>query len=255
MSQNIYDRPDFFKAYSENIDRSDADLEDDLAWSRLRKLLPDVKGLDIIDLGCGSGWFCRWAVDQGAKSVLGIDLSQNMLDKADWLSKDNESYGTKIKYQRADLDSLELSDEHTGRYDLAFSSLALHYLANLDKLMSLIHGVLKPGAPFVCNVEHPIYTAPHVPRALLIPETDGQKCWALTDYYKEGERVIDWLAPGLRKQHRTVTAYLECFFRTGFELTSFVEFLPTEEEVLSGKVVEIETLRPLFLFMSLRRRN
>ena len=248
MSQNIYDRADFFKAYTEQIDRSETQLHEDPAWSRLHPLLPDVNGLAVLDLGCGSGWFCRWAKSQGAKSVLGIDISEKMLAKARGLTEGVED----VEFRRADLDTLELSGEHDGKYDLVFSSLVLHYLVNLGPLMALVHRVLKPGAGFVFNAEHPIYTAPRNQRVLTDPDA-GDKYWSFNNYHREGERISNWLAPGVRKQHRTMTGYINCFLQTGFDVAGFVEFLPTEDELQTGAVGEVEGIRPLFLMMSLRR--
>lgn len=250
MSQNVYDRPDFFKAYTDLIDRSEDNLANDGAWSRLHTLVPDVIGLDIIDLGCGSGWFCRWAMNNGAKSVLGIDISEKMLARAQSLT---EGRFAGIEYQRADLDTFELSEKHTGKYNLAFSSLALHYLVNLPTLVSLVHRVLKPGALFVFNVEHPIHTAPLKPRVLT--DDSGDKYYAFDSYYKEGERTSDWLAPGVKKQHRTLTSYLNIFLTARFDISGFIEWLPTADELTGGKVAEIDLLRPLFLMMSVRKQK
>jgi cyclopropane fatty-acyl-phospholipid synthase-like methyltransferase len=58
-------------------------------------MLPDLKGKRVLDLGCGFGWHCRYAVEQGAKSVIGIDISERMLNEArkktesplDWIFK------------------------------------------------------------------------------------------------------------------------------------------------------------------------
>lgn len=255
MSQNIYDRDDFFAAYSTIIDRSGhKDLDTDLLFTRLRTLLPaSLEGAHILDVGCGSGWFARWAVDRGAASVTAVDLSQNMIAKARTLNTSSE-YTAKIDYRIVDLDA-DLSGLDSGRtYDLAFSSLALHYLANLDTLMVKVHQLLKPGAVFAVNVEHPVYTAPQRPRVVADAET-GEKSWNFSDYYKEGERVVDWLAPGLRKQHRTVQRYLDVFFKSGFDLTGLIELLPTKEEMESGAFSEEELLRPLFLMMGLKKRE
>jgi 2-polyprenyl-3-methyl-5-hydroxy-6-metoxy-1,4-benzoquinol methylase len=41
-----------------------------------------MRGLRVVDLGCGFGWFCRWAREQGAARVLGLDVSENMLARA-----------------------------------------------------------------------------------------------------------------------------------------------------------------------------
>ena len=72
MAQNIYDTPEFFAAYS-RLDRSVAGLDGALEWPAVRALLPALSGLDVLDLGCGFGWFCRWARQQGAAHVTGVD--------------------------------------------------------------------------------------------------------------------------------------------------------------------------------------
>ena len=60
MTQNIYDRLDFFEGYSQ-LGRSVEGLEGAVEWAALRAMLPDINGLRVVDLGCGFGWFCRWA--------------------------------------------------------------------------------------------------------------------------------------------------------------------------------------------------
>lgn len=247
MAQNLYDRADFYDAYIAQIDRSSThDLVDDPAWSRLGKLVPDVHGMDVLDLGCGTGWFCRWAIQNGAKSVLGLDISEKMLSRAIRLTPGDEY--PSVEYGRADLDELDTSLFEDKKFDFAFSSLALHYLVNLDRLVGVVNQVLKPGASFAFNVEHPIYTAPTSQKIMDDPET-GKQIWAFSDYHKEGERVVDWLAQGVRKQHRTITNYMGTFLQRDFIITGFIEWLPTEEELKEGKVSHVEALRPLFLMM------
>ncbi|EGX93068.1 Methyltransferase type 11 [Cordyceps militaris CM01] len=256
MSQNIYDRQDFFTAYSEIIDRSGRkDLDNDVLWKRLRTLLPaSVAGFHILDVGCGSGWFARWAVDHGAASVTAVDISHNMIAKARGLNGDDASYAARIDYRIADLDADPAAGIVAGQtYDLAFSSLALHYLAGLGALVAAVHRALRPGAVFAVNVEHPVYTAPRRPRVVADAAT-GERSWNFSDYWDEGERVVDWLAPGLRKQHRTVQGYLDAFLGAGFDLTGLIELLPTKEEAEAGEFSEEELLRPLFLMMGLRKR-
>ena len=250
MAQNIYDRPDFFEAYTTHIDRSNKEtkLDADPAWKRLHPLLPSVRGEDVLDLGCGSGWFCRWAANQGAKSVLGIDLSDKMLARARDLSGDKYPC---IEYRRADLDELQLPDGD--RYGLVFSALTLHYLRDLPRLLALVHRALQPGATFVFNVEHPIYTAPLVPGETT--DATGEPCWNLNNYHRDGERVVDWLTKGLRKQHRSLTTYMRELLVAGFEVTGMQEFLPTQDELDAGTVDGVEALRPLFLMMSVRKKS
>src|SRR3954447_21350098 len=77
----LYDRPDLFEAYS-RLPRSTFGLEAAPEWPALRRMLPDMPGLRVVDLGCGFGWFCRWAREQGAARVIGLDASGRMLARA-----------------------------------------------------------------------------------------------------------------------------------------------------------------------------
>ncbi len=119
LAQNIYDTPEFFDGYS-RLDRSVRGLDGGPEWPALRALLPDLRGKRLLDLGCGFGWIARWAMSQGAAGVLGVDLSENMLSRAR-----AETADPGVRYLRADLESLELPE---AAFDVAYSSLALHYV-------------------------------------------------------------------------------------------------------------------------------
>src|SRR5690348_14520585 len=133
MAQNIYDKDDFFREYS-RLPRSVEGLDGAPEWPTLRAMLPDLSGRRVLDLGCGFGWFCRWARENGAARVLGIDLSENMLARARSATSDSA-----ITYTRGDLDHLDLPAES---FELVYSSLAFHYLENLDALFHQIHRAL-----------------------------------------------------------------------------------------------------------------
>ena len=77
----IYDDPEFFRAYS-RMDRSRYGLSAAGEWHQLKKLFPDVKGMTVLDLGCGYGWHCGYCAEHGAGSVLGIDASEAMIAEA-----------------------------------------------------------------------------------------------------------------------------------------------------------------------------
>ena len=81
MAQNIYDNPDFFAGYSQ-LPRQVLGLPGAPEWPAIRALLPDLRGRRVVDLGCGFGWASRWMRGQGAASVLGLDVSQNMIERA-----------------------------------------------------------------------------------------------------------------------------------------------------------------------------
>jgi SAM-dependent methyltransferase len=154
MTQNIYDDPTFYEGYA-RLRRSVEGLEGAPEWASLRALLPEIRGRRVVDLGCGYGWFCRWVHEQGAIKVIGLDVSEKMLAQAKATSD------PEITYARADLEGLALP---SGPFDLAYSSLAFHYIADLGRLFAEIHRALAPGGCLIFSIEHPIYMAPSHPQ-------------------------------------------------------------------------------------------
>ena len=81
MKENKYDDEKFFNQYSQ-MPRSVNGLKGAGEWHILKTMLPDFKGKRVLDLGCGFGWHCQYAIEQGATFALGIDISQNMIEGA-----------------------------------------------------------------------------------------------------------------------------------------------------------------------------
>jgi ubiquinone/menaquinone biosynthesis C-methylase UbiE len=242
VTQNIYDNEEFFAGYS-RLRRSVAGLDGAPEWPVLRALLPDLRGRRVLDLGCGFGWFCRWARGQGAAYVLGIDVSENMLARAQETTEDNS-----ITYIRTDMEQLELPSQS---FDCVYSSLALHYVENLSHLISQVYGSLLPGGSLVFSVEHPIFTAPSEPQWL--PGSAGGRTWPVDHYLNEGPRSTDWLAKGVIKQHRTLATYINMLIRQGFSLSHIEEWGPTEEQIAAQPNWADERQRPPFLLVGARR--
>ncbi|HEX5321445.1 MAG TPA: class I SAM-dependent methyltransferase [Stellaceae bacterium] len=242
MAQNIYDDDGFFAGYS-RLPRSVSGLDGAPEWPTLVAMLPELRGRRVVDLGCGFGWFCRWARDAGAERVLGLDLSEKMLDRARADTAD-----AAIEYRRADLENLELP---AGAFDLAYSSLTLHYLVNLDGMLATVHRALAPGGTLVFSAEHPIYTAPREPGFRI--GKDGRKTWPLDGYLDEGRRLTDWFAPGVIKQHRTVASYLNLLIELGFTVERVEEWGPTQEQIAAHPEWDGERERPPFLLVAARK--
>ncbi len=242
MAQNIYDDDSFFAGYS-TLARSQKGLDGAAEWPTLRAMLPPMPGLRVVDLGCGFGWFARWAREAGAATVLGLDLSEKMLARAA-----AETADPAIEYRRADLDQLTLPP---ASFDLAYSSLALHYLANLPALLATLHAALVPGGAFVFSVEHPIYTAPTNPAFATTP--DGRRTWPLDAYLAEGPRTTNWFAPGVVKHHRTIATYATTLLAAGFTLTALDEWGPSPDQIEANPAWAPERDRPPFLLVAARK--
>ena len=81
MKENKYDDSVFFEKYGV-MSRSIGGLESAGEWPALKSILPDLANKRVLDLGCGYGWHCRYAVAHNAKTVTGVDISEKMLLKA-----------------------------------------------------------------------------------------------------------------------------------------------------------------------------
>jgi|SRR5580700_7634094 ubiquinone/menaquinone biosynthesis C-methylase UbiE len=138
MAQNIYDTAEFFEGYG-RLNRSLYGLDGAPEWPAIRARLPKLSGARIVDLGCGFGWFARWAKTQGAAYVLGIDLSENMLARAR-----AETADPAVEYVQRDLEHLELPE---GAFDLAYSSLSFHYIEDFGQLVSTVFRTLGTRPP------------------------------------------------------------------------------------------------------------
>ena len=244
MTQNIYDNQEFFEGYS-RLGRSVEGLAGAAEWPAMRSLLPELRGMRVIDLGCGFGWFCRWAREQGAAQVLGLDVSANMLARARADTADPA-----IVYRQEDLEGLVLP---AASFEAAYSSLALHYVERLERLLGQVHNALVPGGSLVVSVEHPIYTAPSRPEWTV--DADGRRSWPVDQYLIEGPRSTDWLTKGVIKQHRTLATYLRLLKAAGFAVTHLEEWGPTDEQIAERPALADEKQRPAFLLVAARAEH
>lgn len=241
MGQNIYDDDAFFREYS-RLPRSLDGLEGAPEWPALRAMLPDLQERTIVDLGCGFGWFCRWAREGGAAHVTGIDVSEKMLQRAR-----AETHDAAITYEKMDLELIELPK---WEFDLAYSSLAFHYVEDFRRLMHQVHRSLVPGGRLVFSVEHPIFTAPSEPKFV---DVAGRATWPVDRYLDEGPRTTNWLAPNVIKQHRTMATYLNVLADSGFGILRLDEWGPSAEQIAVHPDWRDEQQRPPFLLVNAKK--
>jgi Methylase involved in ubiquinone/menaquinone biosynthesis len=244
MAQNIYDNPDFFAGYS-RLPRQVHGLDGAPEWPAIRELLPDLNGRRVADLGCGFGWASRWMREQGAASVLGFDLSQNMIARAKADTTDPA-----IEYRVSDLETLELPP---ATFDLVYSALTFHYVEDFGRLVRMIHDALVVGGDLVFTIEHPIFMAAAHPH--WITDEDGRKTWPVNGYSVEGERRTDWFAKGVLKYHRTLATTLNTLLRAGFTMRQVIEFAPTREQIKEMPELAEELERPMMLLVSARKNG
>lgn len=238
MQQNIYDDEEFFAEYA-NMSRSQHGLDGAGEWHELKALIPDLQSKHVLDLGCGFGWHCRYARKQHAASVIGVDISEKMLNKARELTNDQH-----IKYINLPIEEMAFSDE---QFDVVISSLALYYVESVDKVFGKVNAYLKPGGSFIMSVEHPIFTARSEQDWWY---DDGNRLhWPVDNYQDEGLREATFLNHRVVKYHRTVSTYINALLETGFNIRAVREPLPSEKHLQSEPDMKDELRRPMFLII------
>lgn len=241
MTQNIYDDAAFFEAYSQ-LPRSMHGLDAVPEWPVLRAMLPTLVGRRVLDLGCGFGAFARWARLQGAVRVAAIDVSERMLARAREQTSDED-----ISYEHGDLQHY---DYPSSQFDVAYSSLVLHYVEDLGSVLRGVHGALESGGVLVFAVEHPMFTAPREPGFIVHPSA-GQRTWPVDGYLDEGPRSSHWLNAGtVVKQHRMLSTYLTALSEASFKLWQIKEWSPSEAQVSEHPDWADERQRPPYLLIA-----
>lgn len=238
MKENKYDDPVFFEKYNQ-MDRSVKGLQGAGEWHILQQLLPDLADKRLLDLGCGLGWHCRYAAAHGAREVIGVDLSVQMLETARAKTKSGQ-----IVYVEAALEDFAYG---TACFDVVLSSLALHYVQDFGQICQKVYDCLVPGGYFVFSAEHPIFTAKGDQQWFCNGQGDKLH-WPVDDYFREGQRQAVFLGEPVIKYHKTLTTYLDSLLMTGFQLKRIVEPQP-EKELLEIPEMLDELRRPMMLLI------
>jgi SAM-dependent methyltransferase len=117
------------------------------------RLLPDLRGRRVLDLGCGSGQNAVAMARQGAVAI-GIDSSRVQISYARRLA---EQSGLKVELRVGDM--ADLAFLRAESLDIAFSSDSLSYIEDFDRVLRQVHRVLRPNGLLVFSVIHPAQTA------------------------------------------------------------------------------------------------
>ena len=240
---NEYDNERFFEEYAK-MPRSRDGLSAAGEWHQLKPLFPPLAGKTVLDLGCGYGWHCRFAAEQGAVKVLGLDLSRKMIEEAKRRNAEK-----RIEYRVCGIEEYEYPEN---KWDCVVSNLALHYIADLDKIFQKVYQTLKPGGNFLFNIEHPVFTA-GVGQDWVYTAEGKPQYWPIDNYFIPGKRSTHFLGCEVVKQHHTLTQIMMGLLDNGFELEAVKEAEPPEEMMhIPGMKDELH--RPMMLLVKAKKR-
>ena len=245
--QNIYDNDAFFENFR-NSRSQEVNFNDCIETPILFAMLPDLRGKKVLDIGCGMGQHAKQYAEMGAESVLGIDISEKMLEYA----KAHNSAGN-IVYQRMAVEDIGTMND---QFDLVTSSLVFDYIEDFCDLMRKIQRLMKDDAELVFSMSHPIVTAWDGVYDRYTRTETGERLYAnLRNYCKEGFREVDWVVKGYERYHRTVSTLINAMIRAGFVIEECQEARLSDEmreqyPALFGGTIH----RPEFIFFRCRKK-
>jgi len=226
--------PDYVALNREHWTRSNADYTDRAArnawaqeevtygqWHALESelRLPDVAGKDVVELGCGTGYFGAWIKRAGAARVVGVDVTPAQLETA---RRMNEEFGLGLEF-------LEENAERTSLPDASFDLVVSEYGASIwcDTRLWIAEAarLLRPGGEL-------FFLRGSTLRNLCVPDDEGPATDRLLIPHK-GLYRIDWQEgdEAGTEFHPPTMEMFQILRENGFELLDFRELYAPKDAV------------------------
>ncbi len=148
----------------------------DIPTERQLRLLGDLKGKRVVELGCG-GAQSSIAFAKAGATVIGVDSSSAQLSYAQQLCAKEE---VRVELRHADM--AELAFLRADSVDLVFSANAFQFVEDLNRVLRQVHRVLKVGSPLVFSLPHPAWS--------IIDEGRPDPTIGRSYFDREPERVV-----------------------------------------------------------------
>lgn len=120
-----------------------------VAESELEMLPPDMRGMDAVELGCGTGYVSAWMARRGA-TVTGIDASERQLATARRLAAE---HGVALTLVHGDAEATAFED---ASFDFAISEYGAAIWCDPFRWIPEAHRLLRPGGRLVFLGGHPL---------------------------------------------------------------------------------------------------
>jgi cytosine/adenosine deaminase-related metal-dependent hydrolase/ubiquinone/menaquinone biosynthesis C-methylase UbiE len=197
----------------------------------LSRMLPDVAGLDVVDAGCGTGRWLQLLASHGAASLVGVDTSPEMLQRA------SAKLGTRSTLHLGTCAALPIQNATA---DLILASFLLSYLESVDTFARELHRIARPGANVFLTDMH--------------PDTAMSRNWKRSFKANEMEENIQF-------RNHSLQQITDAFHACGFELLTLIEpsFDSHEKTTFeeNGKLESYEASAnlPAIYILHLRKRS
>lgn len=220
----------------------------------MKKVLGTVASLTIIDIGCADGRRADELIDAGANSVEGIDISSGLIGVARATHTN-----PKLRFQVADMEQLPFADE---TFDLAISTLVIHYARDWSRSLAEARRVLQPGGRYVFSCVHPIDTGAETvegkdgSRSRLIGSTvlADQTHLPLGNYLDVRPVAMRFAGVEANFYHKPIETMASEIIASGFSIEGLVGAQPTAAfREFDAGLYEQYMNKPAFLIWELHR--
>ena len=217
--------------------------------------LPDLTDLSVLCIGCGTGEECEHLKSLGAKRVVGIDISEGLIEYA------KKSYSD-LEFHVMDMEKLDFPLES---FDFVYSSLVMHYVDSWDKTLNSISKILKTDGRFLFSTHHPVWWSAERKR------TDAERT-SILGYKKNKEtktceifgdylntRKIDDIWFGDFKVSyvsRSMQEIMKDILKSNFELVDYLEPKAVDKcKDIDPVFWEIHQKIPIFMIFELKKKQ
>jgi SAM-dependent methyltransferase len=177
------------------------------------RLLGDLRGKKVLELGCG-GAQCSIAFAKQGAIAIGVDFSAAQLEHARELCRREE---VRVELRQGDL--AELAFLRADSIDLVFSAYAFGYVEDLNRVFRQVHRVLKVGAPLVFSLTHPAYA--------MIDEDAEAPLLVRRSYFDRSPIDFDWGGIPFTAYHHTFAEIYMGLVRASYRVDLVLEPEPT----------------------------
>ncbi len=225
--------PDYALTAREHWTRSNAEYtsltarerrsQDEIHWGVWKtpeseiRVLPDLQGLDVIELGCGTAYFGAWLKKHGARRVVGVDVTPAQLDTARAM---NEELGLGLEFVEANAEDVPLPD---ASFDVAFSEYGASIWCDPFRWIPEAARLLVPGGEliFMRNTD-----------LEMVCSADEERITERLVLPLKGMHRLNWFSEGESTEfHINTSDMFQLLRRTGFDVLDYRQLFAREDSV------------------------